>query len=289
MATTKGIVTKKENTASEPQTLASLLGSTKIKKRLDEVLGQKAPGFISSVISIVKNNHSLANVDPKTVVGAAMQAAVLDLPVEQNLGYAYIIPFKREAQFQIGYKGFIQLAIRSGQYRKLTTNKVFEGEIVAYDKFNDEITRGEAISDKVIGYIAYLRLNNGFEKYYYMTVDEIKEHAKAYSQSFRQGKGVWIDNFDVMAEKTVLKLLLKKYGVVSITMQRAIDLDQAVIKENGEEQEVHYADNELEVDSAFEAPVNDKPVTEIIVDDVKEVKDKEETLIDDFDDDELFK
>ncbi|MBQ6757980.1 MAG: recombinase RecT, partial [Selenomonadaceae bacterium] len=177
--------------------------------------------------------------------------AALKLPINPSLGFAYIVPYKNQAQFQIGFKGMIQLAMRSGQYRMLNSSSVREGQIKEIDFETGEIIRGEKISDKVVGYVAYMELINGFRKTLYMTVEEIKAHAEKYSQSYaydlRYGKrsSVWSMNFDAMARKTVLKRLLNYYGIISIDQQSAalataLQTDQAVITEDG----LRYLDNE---------------------------------------------
>ena len=161
------------------------------------------------------------------------------------------MPYKGHASFQIGFKGMIQLAMRSGQYRTLNSGAVREGQIKEIDFETGEIIRGEKISDKVVGYVAYMELVNGFKKTLYMTVDELKAHAEKYSQSYaydlRYGKrsSVWSMNFDAMARKTVLKRLLNNYGIISIDQQSAalataLQTDQAVITEDG----LRYLDNE---------------------------------------------
>lgn len=221
-------------------------------KNLRAMLGQKAQGFATSVLSVVNNNKLLQNADPATIYASAMAAASIDLPINQNLGFAAIVPYGRQAQFQIMTKGLLQLAIRSGQYERVTNAIVHKGELVKYDPFKDEYefdaTKRE--SDEVIGYMAYFRTVGGYEKYFYMTKEEALAHGKRYSKSFTSG--VWKDNPDAMCLKTVLKLLLSKFGILSIEMQRAIKFDQGVLKgdfENMEsfdeidEVEVEYVDN----------------------------------------------
>ncbi len=218
----------------------SYLKKDEVKKRLEEIMGKKAGMFIASVASAINTNSYLKQCDGQSVVSAAVIAATLDLPINQSLGFAYIIPYKGYAQFQMGYKGFIQLAMRSGQYKTINVSEVYEGEIKKISKFTGEIEFGEKISDKVMGYVAYFKLVNGFEKFLYMSVEDIQKHAQKYSQSYRQNLGVWKEDFDAMAKKTVLKMLLAKYGVLSVEMQKAITTDQAVVIN---EEKIEYFDN----------------------------------------------
>lgn len=235
---------------AKPLTLASLLSGDKVKSRFNEILGAKAPGFISSVLSVANNNALLKKAKPQSVLNSAVIAATLDLPINQNLGFAYIVPYKDEAQFQLGYKGLIQLAMRSGQYKTINVAEVREGELKSQNRFTGEYEFGEPTSDKVVGYMGYFKLVNGFEKYLYMSVDEATQHGKKYSQTFKRGGGLWATDFDAMAKKTVLKMLLSKFGILSIEMQRAQTFDQAVVKgditecENVDEAEITYVDNE---------------------------------------------
>lgn len=234
----------------KPMTLANLLSGDKVKNRFNEILGAKAPGFISSVLSVANNNALLKKAKPQSVLNSAVIAATLDLPINQNLGFAYIVPYKDEAQFQLGYKGLIQLAMRSGQYKTINVNEVYEGEITKVNRFTGDYEFGEKVSDKVVGYMAYFKLINGFEKYLYMTTEDAEKHGKRYSQTFKRGGGLWSTDFDAMAKKTCLKMLLSKFGILSIEMQRAQTFDQAVVKgditevENVDEAEISYVDNE---------------------------------------------
>lgn len=244
------LTTTTNQQVQKPMTLANLLSGDKVKNRFNEILGAKAPGFISSVLSVANNNTLLKKAKPQSVLNSAVIAATLDLPINQNLGFAYIVPYKDEAQFQLGYKGLIQLAMRSGQYKTINVNEVYEGEITKVNRFTGEYEFGEKTSDKVVGYMAYFKLVNGFEKYLYMTTEDAEKHGKRYSQTFKRGGGLWSTDFDAMAKKTCLKMLLSKFGILSIEMQRAQTFDQAVVKgditevENVDEAEISYVDNE---------------------------------------------
>ncbi|WP_051290213.1 recombinase RecT [Bacteroides pyogenes] len=246
--------------------LKSLLSGESVKSRFHEILGKKAAGFTSSIISVVNSNSLLQVADPQSVLNSAVIAATLDLPINPNLGFAAIVPYndrksgKCIAQFQLMYKGLVELCLRSGQFASLIDEVVYEGQIVKKNKFTGEYIFDEdaKTSNKVIGYMAYFRLVNGFEKTFYMTSEEVTAHAKAYSQSFKSGYGVWKDNFDIMARKTVLKLLLSKYAPKSIEMQRAITFDQAAVKgdlteTNVDEAEIEYIDNESGSDKIKQA------------------------------------
>lgn len=225
-------------------------------KNLQAMLGQKAQGFTTSVLSVVNNNKLLQNASPETIYSSAMVAASLDLPINPNLGFAAIVPYGKVAQFQIMTRGLVQLAIRSGQYAKINNAVVHKGELVKYDPFRDEyefdVSKRE--SDEIVGYVAYFRTIGGFEKYFYMTKEEAMAHGKKYSKSFNNG--VWTTDTDAMCLKTVLKLLLSKFGILSIDtieLQRAIKFDQGVAKgdftqmnsiEDIDTVEVDYVDND---------------------------------------------
>ena len=232
-------------------TLQQVLNSEGIKRRFEELLDTSAPSFISSILSIVKSNSKLQECSTNSILAAAGIAAALKLPINPSLGFAYIVPYKGQAQFQLGWRGYLQLAMRSGQYRTLNSGAVREGQIADIDFITGEIQRGEKISDTIVGYVAYMRLINGFEKTLYMTVEELQAHAEKYSQSYaydlRSGRksSVWSTNFDAMAKKTVLKKLLNNFGIISIDQQSvalatALQADQAVITEDG----FRYVDNE---------------------------------------------
>jgi len=223
-----------------------------VKKNLRAMLGQKAQGFATSVLSVVNNNKLLQNAEPATIYSSAMVAASLDLPINPNLGFAALVPYGRVCQFQIMTRGLVQLAIRSGMYAKITNCDVHEGELVKADPFTDEyiFDASKRTSDKIIGYMAYFKTTSGFEKYYYMSKEDALAHGKKYSKSF--ATGVWNSDPDAMGRKTCLKLLLSKFGILSIELQRAIKFDQGVIKgdfsqiesvEDIDSVEVDYADN----------------------------------------------
>lgn len=220
--------------------LNQLIARIDIKKRFEEILGDKAAGFMSSIISVVNSNTALKTVDPNSILSAAVIAATLDLPINQSLGFAYIIPYKDKAQFQIGYKGFIQLAIRTGQYETMNTSEIYADEIDFWNPITGEIKftsqdhwkmRDEGRTEKIVGYIAFFKLSNGFRKYLYMTQAQLDAHGRKFSQSYDRPFGQWKKDPHSMKLKTVIKLLLSKYGLMSVEMQRALQFDQGVIKQ----------------------------------------------------------
>ena len=228
--------------------LQSLVNNNNVKTRFEQILGEKAPGFLASLMNITRNNKLMMEAEPQGIINAALTAAVMDLPIDPNLGFAYIIPYKNnrsgsvDAQFQMGAKGYVQLALRSGQYQRMTVNEVYEGEIQSFNRFTGEMEFGKATGTQIIGYLAYFKLINGGEQFLYWTKEQVTNHAKLYSQAFKSNYGPWKDNFDEMAKKTVLKTLLRKYGILSIEMQgmqKAFQADQAVI---GKEDDYKYPD-----------------------------------------------
>lgn len=245
-----------------------------VRAKFREVLGKNAEAFVGSLLSLVKSNDLLLKAAPNTVIAAAMQAATLKLPINQNLGLAYIVPYwnskakENQAQFQMGWKGFVQLAERTGQYKTINASPVYEGQIEDIDFVTGNIIKGKKISDTVVGYVAYIEFLNGFSKTFYMDKDEMERHAMKYSQSYKKGFGVWKDNFDAMALKTVLKLLISKYGIMSIEMEssnlaRAIAADQAIVNEDDT---YTYADNDNDVPVTVEA--QEPPQHEIDMNDI---------------------
>jgi recombination protein RecT len=193
-------------------------------------------------------------------------AATLDLPINQNLGFAYIIPYGTEATFQLGYKGFIQLAQRTGLYKTINAAEVYEGEIKYRNRITGEIEfdfEGKT-SDKIIGYVSYFKLINGFERFLYMTVDDVKKHAKKFSKTYGRNGSIWTTEFDAMALKTVTKLNLSKYGVLSIEMQKALETDSAVINGVEDEPNVSFVDNPeytIQPDDVIITPTGETTVT----------------------------
>lgn len=208
-------------------TISNHFANPKVNDFLAQQLGKKKGEFVSNVIALTEADKSLQNCDPAQLMKCALNATALNLPLNKNLGYAYVVPYNGVPQFQMGYKGFIQLAIRSGQYKTINTCEVREGEIKR-NKFTGHTEFIEEKEDgKIIGYLAYIEMLNGFQQSLYMTVNQVMAHANKYSKSFaKYGTGLWKDEFDLMAKKTVLKLLLNRYGVLSTEMQKAVEIDQ---------------------------------------------------------------
>ena len=231
MVSAKGLITKQKEQAvqSAPKAGVALLDAMfkqdSVQARFQRMLGKKAQGFISSVLTVVSQNKLLQNVDMRTVLSAASIAASLDLPILPSLGRAWIVPYKGVAQFQIGYLGYVELAQRSGLYKSINVNTVYEGEVVKWNKFTEELTYGEQEGDAAIGYCASFELLNGFRKVVYWTKDAVIKHAKRFSKSYNSSSSPWQSDFDAMAMKTVLAYTLRHWGPMSIEMQKAMAED----------------------------------------------------------------
>lgn len=244
--------------APKKATFSNFLTSEGVKAKINEVIGGKdGQRFITSVISAVSTNPGLSDCDHATIFSAAMLGEALRLSPSPQLGQYYMVPFKDNklgrtvAQFQLGYKGYIQLAIRSGQYKKLNVLAIKEGELINYDPLNEEIDV-QLIDDEekrenatTIGYYAMFEYMNGFRKTLYWSKAKMEAHALKYSKGYAAKKGYtfWEKDFDGMAFKTMLRQLISKWGIMSIDMQNALEKDMAVIKENGEPD---YIDAEAE-------------------------------------------
>lgn len=211
------------------KSLKGLLDTPKIAKRFEEVLGKRAPQYMSSILNLYNGDTYLQKCDPTSVLASSMVAATMDLPVDKNLGYAWVVPYKGKAQFQMGYKGYIQLALRTGQYKHINTIEIHEGELVSWNPLTEELEVDftKKVSDKVIGYAGYFELLNGFKKSTYWTKEQIEAHRKKFSKS----DFGWSKDFDAMAKKTVLRNMLSKWGILSIEMQNAYTADTNVIQE----------------------------------------------------------
>ena len=250
------VTTTQNNQPAVAKNIQQLLQSDMVKGRLQEILGKRSSTFATAVIQIANSNDLLKKAEPTSILNAALLSTTLDLPLNNSLGFAYLVPFNNkqkdgtyrvEAQFQLGAKGIQQLAIRSGQYSELESKVVYEGQVVEDDSFIGYHFDWKAkSSDKVIGYASYFKLLSGFSTTFYMTLAEIEEHAKKYSQTYKKGFGNWRDDFDKMARKTVMKLLLNSgKAPLSIEMRNAINADQSVVKNyDGEETiDVDYVNN----------------------------------------------
>lgn len=244
--------------------LKMLFNKDDVKKRFNEMLGKKAAGFMSSVLTVTNNSDLLSKANPATILSAASIAASLDLPINPSLGFAWIVPYKGDAAFQIGYKGLVQLAQRSGLYRAINVVPVCEGECVKWDKFTERITLGEAKSDAIVGYYAYFELLNGFHKKVYWTKEEVTKHAKKYSKAFF--KGPWQDEFDKMAMKTVLANMLKAWGPMSIEMQTAFESDDKIVTNYSSDGVAEYKDVEVMAEGDYPEAGNIKVIDGQVVD-----------------------
>lgn len=230
-----------------------------VQEKLKELVGKNAPAFATSVLQIVNSNSMLVNADPQTIFSAACMAATLNLPINNNLGFAYIVPFKNnkenkiEAQFQLGYKGYIQLAQRSGQFSRIAATPVYNGQLISENPLlGYEFDWSVKPNGNPIGYVAFFKLINGFTAELYMSKEEVMKHANKYSQTAKKGYGVWKDQFEAMALKTVLKLLLSKQAPLSIDMQKAQMADQAIIRDVDKD-EFEYIDHQESI-ADLEAP-----------------------------------
>lgn len=216
--------------------LKQTLNAPSVKAKFEEMLGRRAPQFLTSITTVVQNNALLQKAEVNSIVMGAAVAASMDLPLHPSLGYAALVPFNTKegcfAQLQVMVKGLTELALRSGQIHALIAETVYEGQLVKKNKFTGDYVFDEDAkkSDKIIGFMAYIRLANGFEKYEYMTVEEIKAHAMRFSQTFKKGFGVWKEHFEEMAKKTVLRRILTRWAPKSLEMQQGLVYDQSVVK-----------------------------------------------------------
>lgn len=261
--------------------LKTMVKADSVVEQFRNALGRHSDTFVASIIDLYNSDSDLQQCNPTQVVQEALKAATLRLPINKQLGFAYIIAYNnskpdgeggwlkvKEPSFQIGYKGYIQLAMRSGQYEILNPDVVYEGELRRRDKLTGEIDfGGERTSDKIIGYFCHERLVNGFRKTLYMSVEEVAAHAKRYSKALKNNANVtvasliklaeqpfnpnsdkvgWLGNFHSMALKTVVRQLLSKYGYLSIEMNEAMAKD-------------------IDGDSSVEPPTTDAEFSEAVV------------------------
>ena len=235
------------------QKFNAMLENTRTQEYLTNVLGEKKQTFVSNMVALVSSNKALSECDPSTIMFSCLKATALGLAIDPSLGLAWVLPYRDNknnttvATFQLGAKAYTQLALRTAKYKKINVRDVREGEIVGEDFVSGEMEFKKLEKDRekasVIGYVAMFELINGFSKQLYMSNEEIDAHAKRFSQTYRKGYGLWADK-DMrpkMAEKTVLKLLLSKWGILSVEMEQAIKSDSAVLGENNS---VRYVDNE---------------------------------------------
>jgi len=243
--------------------LKGILYAESVQEQFKSVLAENAGAFVASIIDLYNTDRTLQMCDPKNVVMEALKAASLKLPINKQLGFAWIVPYRdgRTGQyiptFQLGYKGYIQLCMRTGAYRYINADVVYEGELVKHDKLTGEIEIDpeKRTGGKKVGYFAFIETLNGFRKTLYMTVEEVTKHAQQYSKSYSSKNSVWATDFDAMALKTCLRLLLSKYGIMSVEMQRAYIEDSSDV--------ISLADEAIEADGdVFEAEVMTEETTE---------------------------
>lgn len=243
--------------ANKP-TFSQFMASPVVVNKVNNIVGGKdGQRFITAIVSAVSNNTALSECSQSSILSAALLGESLKLSPSPQLGQYYMVPFNSKggkvAQFQLGYKGYIQLAIRSGQYKKLNVLAIKEGELIRYDPLNeeievrlidDELAREQA---KTIGYYAMFEYTNGFRKTMYWSKEKMEAHALKYSKGYQVKKGYtfWEKDFDAMAYKTMLRQLISKWGIMSIEMQMAMDGDMAVINEDGTKE---YVDNDNGLD-----------------------------------------
>lgn len=249
----------------------NVLDNKYYQEQLKSVMKDNAGTFAASLLELVTSDEKLLACNPKLLMAEAMKAASLKLPLNKQLGYAYLVPYKDTPTMIIGYKGLYQLAIRSGLYKNINADIVYEGEYQGYDKISGELhLDGEKTSNKIIGYFAFLELTNGFRKMMYMSLGDMCQYARKYSATLRNckmtneqladmaqkqsesgpGNSVgWYGNFNDMATKTVLRRLLSKYGYLSIEMQDAMSVDDIPTAEEQRDAEFAEAKEVVTVDA----------------------------------------
>ena len=237
------------NTAvANRNTFSAFMAGDAIKRKINEIIGgKKGDGFVTSIVASVSTNPALAECDNATILSAGLQGAALDLSPSPSLGHFYMVPYddrrnnRKVAQFQIGYKGYIQLAIRSGQYRRINVIALKDGELISYNRLTEEIYTKLIDDDEIrdtlptTGYYAMFELTNGFVKTMYWSRARMESHARKYSKGYAAQKGYtfWEKDFDGMAYKTMLRQLLSKWGVMSIDLQKAFESDMGVLNADG--------------------------------------------------------
>lgn len=236
--------------------ITAYLTGDAVKNQINSVVGGKdGQRFISAIVSAVSTNPALQECTNQSILSGALLGESLKLSPSPQLGHYYLVPFNdknvgKVAQFQLGYKGYIQLAIRSGQYRKLNVIAIKKGELEYFDPLNEDIRVHLMVDDwdareeaETIGYYAFFELVNGYRKAMYWSKKQMEAHALKYSPGYKAKKGYtfWEKNFDAMAYKTMLRQLISKWGVMSIDLQTAIEGDMAIISEDGTP---HYVEND---------------------------------------------
>lgn len=254
-------------TVSKVEALKTILNADSVQAQFKNAMQESSSSFVASLIELYSGDSYLQNCEPKQVVMQALKAAVLKLPIIKSLGQAYIIPYKSNnvlvPQFQIGYKGYIQLAIRTGAYRILNADVVYEGEYQTRNKLTGEFDlNGAAKSENVIGFFAHFELTSGFSKTLYMTKEKVEAHAKKYSKSYSQQYSPWKTEFDKMGIKTVLTLLLTHWGFLSTEMQQAFAADNDLAEQVQEEIKMNGNSKKMDFQNVEEAHQGSEAATE---------------------------
>lgn len=215
------------NGKSPANMMRDILDNKATKDLLKDSLKENAGAFAASILDLYNSDTYLQRCNPKQVFGECLKAVSLKLPISKQLGFAYVVPYGNVPQFQLGYKGMIQLCMRTGEYKYINADVVYEGEYQGADKLTGHVDlNGERTSDKVVGYFAYIETLNGFKKAIYWSKEKVTEHARKFSKSYNSNNSVWKSNFDAMAIKTVLRNLLSKYGVMSVEMANALQSEE---------------------------------------------------------------
>jgi len=255
------VKTNQQKSESSVAKLRALLSSDSVREQFENSLKENTGAFVASVIDLYASDKYLQECNPNKVMMEALKAATLKLPINKQLGFAYIVPYKTGGEaiptMQIGYRGYIQLAMRTGQYRHLNAGEVHEGVKVNRNLLTGEVSfSGEKTGDKVTGFFAYMELLNGFSKTLYMTHAEVEAHAKRYSKSFNSQHSAWKTHFNEMAMKTVIRLLLSKYGILSTDMISALTADMSE-QEDRVEEEIAMSANDEYIDVEVSEPEPD--------------------------------
>ena len=243
--------------------LKNVISGPSVQEQFKNALGKHSDLFVASIIDIYSSDTYLQKCQPAQVVAECLKAATLKLPINKSLGFAYVVPYKNVPVFTIGYKGLIQLAMRTGLYKYINAGKVYEGELVNNDKLTGAIDlTGEKKSDTVVGYFAYIETLNGFSKTIYGTVEDLKKYGEKYSQSYGKAFSPWKKEFDAMAIKSLLRQLLSKYGIMSVeqagTMSKALDYENNS-PENRLKEDIASVDGEIIDIDPTDTPEDDGP------------------------------
>lgn len=250
----------KEAKKSPSNIMRGILDSEATKKLLRDSLKENAGAFSASIIDLYNSDKYLQTCDPRQVFAECLKAVSLKLPINKQLGFAYVIAYGGVPQFQLGYKGMVQLCMRTGAYRYINAGAVYEGEYRGEDRLTGEIDiSGERISDKIIGYFAYIETINGFKKALYWSREKIIAHAEKFSKSYKQSGSAWKSDFDAMATKTVLRNLLSHYGVMSVEMANALTAEENAAAAD----EMAGTPDEIDAEPVIETPApGDYPFAE---------------------------